>query len=112
MSLNRRLFSLSLMGSLLSACVGGGSAPVVRSSGVASFPPQANPAFDAWLAAFRDSKAGGFSAGTQAQLMQAQFLPGVIEREFSRPGPKPAKRRAPGKPSALGFGSFGSRSLH
>jgi membrane-bound lytic murein transglycosylase B len=82
MSLSRRVFSLSLMGSLLSACVGGGGrAPVVRSSGAASFPPQSNAAFDAWLAAFRDSKGAGFSSGTQAQLMQAQFLPGVIERD-------------------------------
>jgi hypothetical protein len=42
----------------------------------------------------------------------APYHPGVIVREFSRPGPNPAKINAPGNPSAPGFGFVTLSSLH
>ncbi len=36
--------------------------------------------------------------------------PGTRLRAFSRPGPKPAKRSAPGKPFTAGLGRVGSKS--
>jgi lytic murein transglycosylase len=70
---------MSLAG--LSACVGGGG----RGPGVASdaFRAQANPAWDAWVAAFRDRAAArGISpAVLSAAFRHAGYLPGVVERD-------------------------------
>lgn len=89
--ISRRFFTIAALGSGLSACVGGVSGGGGGAS--PSAPPRivANPAFDAWLAGFRDRAAArGISASTMnAAFRHAGYIPEVIEKdrnqtEFSR----------------------------
>ena len=89
METTRRAFSLGLIGLGLAGCMGGG-APVSGGGGEV-YRAVPNPAFDAWVEAFRARAAGqGISGATlDAAFRGAGFLPEVIEKdrnqaEFSR----------------------------
>ncbi len=91
--ISRRFFTLAAAGSVLGACVGGGSGTGARGAGGETAPPRPvpNPGWDAWVAAYRPRAAGrGISAATLDQAFRhAGFLPEVIEKdrnqaEFSR----------------------------
>ncbi|MDG4650434.1 lytic murein transglycosylase [Roseibacterium sp. SDUM158017] len=60
-----------------------GPRPASNGDPGAGFRPQPNPAYDAWVAAFRErAMARGISADTLARGFAGQgFLPGVIERD-------------------------------
>jgi membrane-bound lytic murein transglycosylase B len=80
----RRVFTLGLGAWGLAACGGGGgSAGVTRAPAEAQFPPAPNPAFDAWVAAFRPrAVAAGIPETTvSAAFRDVGFLPGVIDRD-------------------------------
>lgn len=81
----RRGFSLSLSALALSGCIGGGGGGSGGGFGAeASAPrPVPNPAFDAWLASFRDRAAGrGISRSTMdAAFRGAGYLPQVVEKD-------------------------------
>ena len=84
MALTRRTLTLGSLALGLAACSGGtGGGPVARSGLDPAFRPQPNPAFDAWLAAYRGRAAArGISQATlDSALSSAGFLPGVIERD-------------------------------
>lgn len=79
--ISRRFFSLATLASGLSACVGG----TTGGGGGTSAPPRIapNPAFDAWLAGYRDRAAArGISASTMtAAFRHAGYLPEVVEKD-------------------------------
>ena len=81
MRATRREFACGLAALTLAAC-GGGAAPASRVA-EAQFPPAPNPAFDAWVAAFRPrAVAAGIPDSTvTAAFRNVGFLPGVIERD-------------------------------
>lgn len=86
MQLTRRHFGLGLAAASLSGCVAGTTAPRVARPDPTLDPglrPQPNPAYDAWVAAFRErAKARGISEATLTAAFRGQgFLPGVIERD-------------------------------
>jgi lytic murein transglycosylase len=86
MQINRRLFSLGLVGLGLGAC-----APSLPRGGSTVFPgelpadlrPAPNGAYDAWVAAFRNRAAGqGISQSTLSMAFQGTgYLPGVVTRD-------------------------------
>jgi membrane-bound lytic murein transglycosylase B len=80
--ISRRFFTLATLASGLSACVGGATG---GGGGGTSAPPRTvpNPAFDQWLAAYRDRAAArGISASTMnAAFRQAGYLPEVVEKD-------------------------------
>lgn len=80
--ISRRFFTLATLASALSACVGGATG---GGGGGPSAPPRPvpNPAFDQWLAAYRDRAAArGISASTMnAAFRQAGYLPEVVEKD-------------------------------
>jgi membrane-bound lytic murein transglycosylase B len=82
MMISRRFFTLSVLASALTACVGGTTG---GGGGGPSAPPRPvpNPAFDQWLAAYRDRAAArGISASTMnAAFRQAGYLPEVVEKD-------------------------------
>ncbi len=69
--------------STLSACGGGSRFTTGPAATTTTYRPVDNPAFDAWIAAFRGRAASaGISGSTlDAALGRAGFLPGVIERD-------------------------------
>jgi len=81
--LTRRLFTLTALAGGLSACVGGGGASVAPGGEAAPPRPVPNPAFDQWLAGYRDRAAGrGISASTlSAAFRGAGYLPEVVEKD-------------------------------
>jgi len=83
METTRRVFTLGLGACGLAACGGGGGATAARPVAEAQFPPAPNPAFDAWVAAFRPrAAAAGIPETTVAAAFRnVGFLPGVIERD-------------------------------
>jgi lytic murein transglycosylase len=84
MGTTRRNFGAGLAALLaLAACGGGGGGGAARGVAEASFPPAPNPAFDAWVAAFRPrAVAAGIPEATVAVAFRdVGFLPGVIERD-------------------------------
>ena len=86
MQLTRRHFGLGLAAASLSGCVAGTTAPRVARPDPTLDPglrPQPNPAYDAWVAAFRErAKARGITEETLTAAFRGQgFLPGVIERD-------------------------------
>ncbi|WP_121630604.1 lytic murein transglycosylase [Tropicibacter alexandrii] len=86
MQLTRRHFGLGLAAASLSGCVAGTTAPRVARPDPTLDPglrPQPNPAYDAWVAAFRErAKARGITEATLTAAFRGQgFLPGVIERD-------------------------------
>ncbi len=96
MRITRRWMALAGMAALVSGCgsgMGGGmgiGAPV-RSAPDPDLMPQPNPAYDAWVASFRNrAQQQGISASVlSAAFRDTGFLPGVVERdrnqtEFSR----------------------------
>jgi lytic murein transglycosylase len=82
MQATRRVFTLGLGAWGLAACSGGGGG-AARPVAEAQFPPAPNPAFDAWVAAFRPrAVAAGIPEPTVAAAFRdAGYLPGVIERD-------------------------------
>ncbi|WP_137702398.1 lytic murein transglycosylase [Marimonas lutisalis] len=85
MQVTRRFFTMAAPVALLAGCQGG-VVPKVASGGGAMDPamrPQANPGYDAWVAAFRGRAAGaGISQATlNAAFRGAGYLPGVVERD-------------------------------
>ena len=85
MSMTRRHFGLGASALTLTAC--GGTTPGAVRRGRAALPadlrPQSNPAYDAWVAAFR-ARAGrdGLSASTlDAGFRGTGYLPGVVTRD-------------------------------
>lgn len=80
MNLDRRGVALGLGALLLSACGGG---PVAVSRAEPAMRAVPNPAFDAWVAAFKGRAAArGIGQGTlDAAFRNAGYLPGVIERD-------------------------------
>ena len=86
MRLDRRQFSAAGLAFLAGCGAAGGRAPQVARPDPVTDPglrPQPNPAYDAWVAAFRGrAKARGISDGTLDAAFRGQgFLPGVIERD-------------------------------
>ena len=85
MHISRRVFSLCLATTTLSACVsGGGGARVVgQSIAEPGMTPVPDAGYDAWVAAFKSRAAAkGIPQGTiDAAFRSAGFLPGVIERD-------------------------------
>lgn len=86
MQLTRRHFGLGLAAASLSGCVAGTTAPRVARPDPTQDPglrPQPNPAYDAWVAVFRErAKARGITEATLTAAFRGQgFLPGVIERD-------------------------------
>ncbi|MCB6178613.1 lytic murein transglycosylase [Rhodobacter sp. Har01] len=83
--ITRRTLGLTALGALLSGCIGGGSGGGARGAGGEAAPPRPvpNPAFDAWVAAYRDRAAGrGISRSTMdAAFRGAGFLPQVVEKD-------------------------------
>ncbi len=81
MRATRREFALGLAALTLAGC-GGGGAPASRVA-EAQFPAVPNPAWDAWVAAFRPRAlaAGIPEATVSAAFRGAGYLPGVIERD-------------------------------
>jgi lytic murein transglycosylase len=85
--ISRRLFTLSAASFGLSACVGGGGGGAPAGGGFRGEAPPPrpvpNPAFDAWVAAFRDRAAGrGIGAATlNAAFRGAGYLPDVVEKD-------------------------------
>lgn len=79
--ISRRFFTLAALASGLSACVGGSTG----GGGGTSAPPRIapNPAFDAWLAGYRDRAAArGITASTMnAAFRHAGYLPEVVEKD-------------------------------
>ena len=79
--ISRRFFTLAVLASGLSACVGGATG----GGGGTSAPPRiaVNPAFDAWLSGYRDRAAGrGITASTMnAAFRHAGYLPEVVEKD-------------------------------
>ncbi|WP_425052550.1 lytic murein transglycosylase [Psychromarinibacter sp. S121] len=69
--------------STLAACGGGSRFTTGAAATTTAYRPVDNPAFDAWIAAFRGRAASaGISGSTlDAALGRAGFLPGVIERD-------------------------------
>ena len=87
MVVTRRVVVSGLALALVSACAGGsGAGPVAAQS----WPAVQNPGFEVWLAGMQGRAAArGVSGASQALLMRAGFLPGVIEKsenqtEFTR----------------------------
>ncbi len=83
MTLTRRTFALGAT-AFLSACGGGGGAPLTpASSRDPGLIPTPNPGFDTWVAGFRSrARARGISDATLNRAFQgAGFLPGVVERD-------------------------------
>ncbi|SDY22452.1 lytic murein transglycosylase [Citreimonas salinaria] len=81
--MDRRGFTLGAAGLVaLSACGAAPRAPLPAAD-AATFRPQPNPAYDAWVAAFRGRAAAqGISAATlEAAFSNAGFVPEVIERD-------------------------------
>lgn len=80
--IDRRLFSLGLGASLLTACGGGttGSAPAAARPTLKSVP---NAGWDAWVAGFKGRAASkGITQSTLDRAFRgAGYLPGVIERD-------------------------------
>lgn len=78
---SRRAVILSLAAAALSACAGGGVSRPQTAPDVARAVP--NPAFDAWVAAFKPRAAAkGISQGTLDRAFRdAGYLPTVIERD-------------------------------
>ncbi|MBS0124835.1 lytic murein transglycosylase [Thetidibacter halocola] len=86
MTIDRRQFGLGAAALALSGCMGGAGIPQVARRDPATDPglrPQPNPAYDAWVAAFRErAMAQGISRATLDTAFRGQgFLPGVIERD-------------------------------
>ena len=86
MQINRRIFGLGLVASGLSACSRGlsGSANSSPPSGLpADLRPVSNPAYDGWVASFRDRAAAqGISQSTLAAAFRGTgYLPGVVTRD-------------------------------
>ena len=86
MQTTRRNFGAGMATLLaLAACGGGGGmgGGTARRAPEATFPPAPNPAFDAWVAAFRPrAVAAGIPEETVAMAFRnVGFLPGVIERD-------------------------------
>lgn len=83
MGIPRRTVVSGLAATTLSACVGGRDFPAASRSSAA---PAPNPAFDAWVAAFRPRAAAeGVSAATLDRAFRGVgFLPTVIERDRSQ----------------------------
>jgi membrane-bound lytic murein transglycosylase B len=86
MQINRRLFSLGLVGLGLSACAPGlprGGSTVFPGELPADLRPAPNGAYDAWVAAFRNRAAGqGISQSTLSMAFQGTgYLPGVVTRD-------------------------------
>jgi len=87
MQANRRLVTLGLAATLLSACSSSLRSPARSGSNPRAPEPQLlpapNPAYDAWLSAFRGrASAAGIDDSTLNQaLNSAGFLPGVVERD-------------------------------
>ncbi|MFD0981201.1 lytic murein transglycosylase [Tropicimonas aquimaris] len=81
MQISRRTISLSLLATFVSACSGGGVSSSRDTS--SSMPAVPNPAFDSWVAGFRQrAAAGGISQATLDQAFRnVGYLPGVIERD-------------------------------
>jgi membrane-bound lytic murein transglycosylase B len=76
----RRAIIFGTVAAGLAACTGAGTpAPATR----AAFRPASNPAFDAWVAAFRSrASAQGISAGTLDRAFRGVgYLPDVVERD-------------------------------
>jgi lytic murein transglycosylase len=78
---SRRAVILSIAAAGLSACAGGGASRPQTAPDVARAVP--NPAFDAWVAAFKPRAAAkGISQGTlDSAFRDAGYLPTVIERD-------------------------------
>ncbi|MDD7972628.1 lytic murein transglycosylase [Roseinatronobacter alkalisoli] len=81
MDISRRFCIAGLSAFSLSACMGGGVPMTARQT--TRLQPQANPAFDTWLAGFRArALAAGINAGTlDPALRSAGFLPDVVARD-------------------------------
>ena len=84
--MTRRAAGLGMGAALLAGCMGGGITGAPSASRRQEDPtmrPVANPAFDAWLAEFRNrARARGITEGTlNNALAGAGYLPGVIERD-------------------------------
>ncbi|SEW40255.1 lytic murein transglycosylase [Cognatiyoonia koreensis] len=80
MNIDRRLFTLSLASLGLSAC-SSGAQTVGRAALSADLQPQPNPAYDAWVANFRNRVSGISPATLNAAFANAGYLPGVITRD-------------------------------
>jgi lytic murein transglycosylase len=88
MTVSRRYFSLGLSALALSACSGGsGATSFTPSRGGGGLPddlrPTPNPAYDAWVASFRNRAASdGISQSTlNAAFRGTGFLPGCVQRD-------------------------------
>lgn len=82
MHLNRRLFLSSLAAFGLSACSGGAQSVSRAPTGLPpDLLPQANAAYDAWVARFRSRASGVSSTTFNAAFANAGYLPGVVARD-------------------------------
>lgn len=83
MGLTRRAVALGMTAGLLSACIGGGGAPLSRGAADPALRPVPNAGWDAWVAGFRGrALARGIAPATfDRAFAGAGFLPGVIERD-------------------------------
>jgi len=86
MQANRRLITFGLAATLLAACTSSLRSTAGRATSRAPEPqllPAPNPAYDAWLSAFRRraSSAGITDSTLNQALNAAGFLPGVVERD-------------------------------
>lgn len=83
-SISRRMMVLGLGATWLAGCVGGGGrGPVAGATADAAPRAVANPAFDAWVAAYRARAAArGIPANVISEAMgMAGYLPDVIEKD-------------------------------
>ncbi|MDJ0822341.1 MAG: lytic murein transglycosylase [Paracoccaceae bacterium] len=120
MQVTRRFVTSAIAATLVSGCMGGGGLPVAAGAPTdPSLRPQPNPAFDAWVRAFRGRAA---SRGIRASVLDdafrgAGFLPGVIERdrnqtEFKRSLEDYLAIVAPEEKVSFGRGKYaGARSV-
>ncbi|NYS23372.1 lytic murein transglycosylase [Rhodobacteraceae bacterium 2376] len=81
--ITRRATGLGMAAALLAGCMGGVLPATTRRAEDPAMRPVPNPAFDAWLAAFRPrARSRGISEATlDRALSSAGYLPGVIERD-------------------------------
>lgn len=82
MELSRRMMAFGMTSALVAACSGGGTS-ISRAAGGTAPQAVANPAFDAWVAAFKTrAAAGGISQATiDTAFRNVGYLPDVIAKD-------------------------------